>query len=97
MEEKLVMMKTQVVKKIFLVVNGFGRTTILLKFERIIRSIFTSEISIKKTALLIKENGIIANIDIKKQKMHLDLDCDHQRNFHKHTKKNDYYCSIQIW
>ncbi|KAG9307787.1 hypothetical protein G9A89_023352 [Geosiphon pyriformis] len=35
--------KTQFIRKIFSSVNGFGGTTISLKFEEIIRSIFTSE------------------------------------------------------
>ncbi|KAG9292962.1 hypothetical protein G9A89_016324 [Geosiphon pyriformis] len=68
-EGKSVMAKTQLIRKIFLTINGFGETTIPLKFEEIIRSTFTSESSMEKAALLAKEKGIIVNTNLKKQKI----------------------------
>ncbi|KAG9305277.1 hypothetical protein G9A89_007772 [Geosiphon pyriformis] len=49
-----------------------GGATTLLKFEKIIKSTFTLEISIKKAISLAKENGIIANINVKKQEILLN-------------------------
>ncbi|KAG9303877.1 hypothetical protein G9A89_005787 [Geosiphon pyriformis] len=71
-ERKLAMQKTQFVRKIFSKINGFGRTTTPSKFEGIIRSMFTSEESIKKTVLLVGKNGISINNDLRKQGFHLD-------------------------
>ncbi|KAG9304950.1 hypothetical protein G9A89_003119 [Geosiphon pyriformis] len=52
-KEKSAMAKTQLIRKFF---------------SLIIRSIFTSEISMMKTTLLAKKNGIIVNINVKKQR-----------------------------
>ncbi|KAG9299499.1 hypothetical protein G9A89_020670 [Geosiphon pyriformis] len=60
-ERKLTMAKTQFIRKLFSSVNGFEGATTFLKFKEIIKSIFTSEISMMKTTLLAKENGIIIN------------------------------------
>ncbi|KAG9306574.1 hypothetical protein G9A89_004771 [Geosiphon pyriformis] len=51
------------------------------KTKHIIKSIFTSEISIKKAVLLAKKNKIIANIDVKKQEMHSDQTVIIKKNF----------------
>ncbi|KAG9303966.1 hypothetical protein G9A89_005876 [Geosiphon pyriformis] len=64
---KLVMAKTQFVRKNFLSVNGFGEATTPSKFEGIIRSIFTSESNMEKAVLLAKEKGIVINTDLKRQ------------------------------
>ncbi|KAG9295869.1 hypothetical protein G9A89_006608 [Geosiphon pyriformis] len=71
-EGKLAMTKTQLIRKFFSSVNGFGGATTSLKFERIIRSIFTSEKSIKKAILLAREKGIDVNSDLKRQRIHSD-------------------------
>ncbi|KAG9296144.1 hypothetical protein G9A89_014736 [Geosiphon pyriformis] len=71
-KEKSVMAKTQAVKKLFSLINGFGRVTTPLKFKEIIRFIFTSKISIIKTILLAEENEIIVNVNVKKQEIHLN-------------------------
>ncbi|KAG9296644.1 hypothetical protein G9A89_002915 [Geosiphon pyriformis] len=62
-EEKLAIAKTQLSMVL-------GRATTFSKFERIIKSTFTSKISIMKTTSLAKENGIITNVNIKKQGIH---------------------------
>ncbi|KAG9306353.1 hypothetical protein G9A89_018236 [Geosiphon pyriformis] len=63
------MAKTQFIKKLFLPINNFGEATTPSKFEEIIKFIFTSEISMKKTVLLAKEKEIITNVNVKKQRM----------------------------
>ncbi|KAG9284465.1 hypothetical protein G9A89_014069 [Geosiphon pyriformis] len=64
--------KTQFIRKIFLLVNSFGKATTPSKFEEIIRSIFTSENSMEKAMLLVKEKRIVVNTDLKRQEIHLD-------------------------
>ncbi|KAG9287360.1 hypothetical protein G9A89_023732 [Geosiphon pyriformis] len=64
--------KTQFIRKIFSLVNSFGRATILSKFKEIIRSTFTSENSIEKAILLAKEKEIVINTDLKRQEIHSD-------------------------
>ncbi|KAG9305791.1 hypothetical protein G9A89_001080 [Geosiphon pyriformis] len=64
------MAKTQLIRKIFSLVNGFGGATILSKFDEIIQFIFTLEKSIEITALLAKEKGINVNNDFKRQGIH---------------------------
>ncbi|KAG9291166.1 hypothetical protein G9A89_013038 [Geosiphon pyriformis] len=64
-ERKLATAKTQVIRKLFLTINGFGRATTFSKFKEIIRLTFTSSKSIEKTTLLARKNNIIA-IVIKK-------------------------------
>ncbi|KAG9300158.1 hypothetical protein G9A89_010568 [Geosiphon pyriformis] len=59
-ERKSAMTKTQVIRKLFSGINGFGGATTLSKFERIIRSIFTSEANMEKATSLAKDNNIIA-------------------------------------
>ncbi|KAG9285999.1 hypothetical protein G9A89_022675 [Geosiphon pyriformis] len=71
-KEKSAMAKTQVIKKLFLGINGFGGTTTPSKFKGIIRSIFTSEASIKKATSLAKDNNIIVNNVLKRQEVHSD-------------------------
>ncbi|KAG9294427.1 hypothetical protein G9A89_001932 [Geosiphon pyriformis] len=71
-EGKSVMAKTQLIRKIFSKINGFGRATIPSKFEEIIRSTFTSEKSMKKAASLAGENRIIVNTDLKRQGVRSD-------------------------
>ncbi|KAG9291103.1 hypothetical protein G9A89_012975 [Geosiphon pyriformis] len=66
MEENLTMAKTQLIRKIFSSVNGFGRATTPLKFEGIIRSTFTSKKSINMAVSLARERGIIINTNLKK-------------------------------
>ncbi|KAG9305775.1 hypothetical protein G9A89_001063 [Geosiphon pyriformis] len=71
-EEKLATAKTQVIKKLFSEINGFGEATTPSKFEGIIRSTFTSEESMKRAASLAREKGIIVNSDLKRQEIHSD-------------------------
>ncbi|KAG9294947.1 hypothetical protein G9A89_017741 [Geosiphon pyriformis] len=71
-EEKSAMAKTQVIRKLFLGINGFGRTITPSKFEGIIKSIFTSEASMEKATSLAKDNNIIVNTNLKRQGIHLD-------------------------
>ncbi|KAG9295424.1 hypothetical protein G9A89_013453 [Geosiphon pyriformis] len=66
-KDKSVIAKTQLIRKIFSKINGFGRATTLSKFEGIIRSTFTSKESMKKAASLAGDNGIIVNTDLKRQ------------------------------
>ncbi|KAG9285141.1 hypothetical protein G9A89_000642 [Geosiphon pyriformis] len=61
------MAKTQFVRKFFSLVNGFGGPITPSKFEKIIRSTFTSESSMEKTMLLAKKKEIVVNIDLKRQ------------------------------
>ncbi|KAG9297989.1 hypothetical protein G9A89_018817 [Geosiphon pyriformis] len=71
-EGKSAMAKTQVIRKLFSKINGFGRATTPSKFEGIIRSTFTSSESMEKAMSLVKENNIIVNSDLKKQRIHSD-------------------------
>ncbi|KAG9296810.1 hypothetical protein G9A89_002207 [Geosiphon pyriformis] len=71
-EGKLAMAKTQVIRKLFLKINGFGGATTLSKFKGIIRFTFTSEISMKKAALLARKEEITINTNLKKQRIHSD-------------------------
>ncbi|KAG9298914.1 hypothetical protein G9A89_015936 [Geosiphon pyriformis] len=71
-EGKSAMAKTQVIRKLFSGINGFGGATTPSKFEGIIRSTFMSEENMEKAALLAKEKGIIINSDLKKQEVHSD-------------------------
>ncbi|KAG9288229.1 hypothetical protein G9A89_021260 [Geosiphon pyriformis] len=66
------MAKTQLIRKIFSSVNGFGGATTPSKFEGIVRSTFTSEKSMKKAASLARENNIIVNSDLKRQGIRSD-------------------------
>ncbi|KAG9296077.1 hypothetical protein G9A89_011929 [Geosiphon pyriformis] len=69
MEGKSAITKTQVIRKLFSKINGFGGATTPSKFEEIIRSIFTSEISMKKATLLAREKRITVNTNLKKQEI----------------------------
>ncbi|KAG9304059.1 hypothetical protein G9A89_005969 [Geosiphon pyriformis] len=66
-EGKSATAKTQVIRKLFSGINGFGGATIPSKFEGIIQSTFTSSESIKKTMLLARANNIIVNSNLKRQ------------------------------
>ncbi|KAG9289272.1 hypothetical protein G9A89_007517 [Geosiphon pyriformis] len=66
-EKKSTTTKTQVIRKLFSGINGFGGATTSSKFEEIIRSTFTSEASMEKAASLAKNNNIIVNSDLKRQ------------------------------
>ncbi|KAG9302317.1 hypothetical protein G9A89_008809 [Geosiphon pyriformis] len=68
-EGKLATAKTQLIRKIFSTVNGFGEATTLSKFEGIIRSMFTLEKSIEMATLLAGENKIVVNTNLKKQRV----------------------------
>ncbi|KAG9284464.1 hypothetical protein G9A89_014068 [Geosiphon pyriformis] len=68
-EGKLAMAKTQFTRNFFSIINGFGGATTFSKFEKIIRSTFISEESIKKTTLLARENEITVNSNFKKQRI----------------------------
>ncbi|KAG9293686.1 hypothetical protein G9A89_019023 [Geosiphon pyriformis] len=72
MEGKSAMAKTQFIRKIFSLVNSFGRATTPSKFERIIRSMFTSEESMINATSLAREKRIDVNSDLKKQEIHSD-------------------------
>ncbi|KAG9300794.1 hypothetical protein G9A89_023592 [Geosiphon pyriformis] len=71
-EDKSVTVKTQLIRKLFSKINGFGRATTPSKFEGIIRSMFTSSENIEKAASLAKKNNIIVNSDLKRQGIRLD-------------------------
>ncbi|KAG9294995.1 hypothetical protein G9A89_017789 [Geosiphon pyriformis] len=71
-EGKSAMTKTQVIRNLFSKINSFGGTTTSLKFEGIIRFIFTLEISIEKATLLARKKGITVNTDLKKQGIRSD-------------------------
>ncbi|KAG9285895.1 hypothetical protein G9A89_013320 [Geosiphon pyriformis] len=64
--------KTQLIRKIFSSVNGFGGATTPSKFERIIQSTFTSEKSMNMVAFLAREREIIINTNFKKSGVHSD-------------------------
>ncbi|KAG9303415.1 hypothetical protein G9A89_013741 [Geosiphon pyriformis] len=66
-EEKSATAKTQVIRKLFLTINGFGGATIPSNFEGIIQSTFTSSESMEKATSLARENNIIVNSDLKRQ------------------------------
>ncbi|KAG9290555.1 hypothetical protein G9A89_020925 [Geosiphon pyriformis] len=71
-EGKLATAKTQVIRKLFSKINGFGGATTPSKFEGIIRLMFTSEKNMRKAASLAKKEGIIVNNNVKKQGLHSD-------------------------
>ncbi|KAG9285553.1 hypothetical protein G9A89_006541 [Geosiphon pyriformis] len=71
-EGKSATAKTQLIRKIFSTVNGFGGITTPSKFKGIIRSTFTSEKSIEMAMSLARENKIIINTNLKKQEVHSD-------------------------
>ncbi|KAG9304013.1 hypothetical protein G9A89_005923 [Geosiphon pyriformis] len=71
-EGKSATAKTQLIRKLFLKINGFGGVTTPSKFEGIIRSTFTSSKSMEKTTSLAKVNNIIVNSNLKRQGIHLD-------------------------
>ncbi|KAG9295592.1 hypothetical protein G9A89_000957 [Geosiphon pyriformis] len=68
-EEISAMAKTYAIRKLFSEINGFEGVTTSSKFEEIIRSTFTSEASIEKAVSLAKENNIIVNSDLKRQRV----------------------------
>ncbi|KAG9306177.1 hypothetical protein G9A89_016081 [Geosiphon pyriformis] len=68
-EGKSAMAKTQVIRKLFSKINGFGGATTLSKFEEIIRLMFTSSESIEKAVLLARENNVIVNSNLKRQEI----------------------------
>ncbi|KAG9288466.1 hypothetical protein G9A89_015672 [Geosiphon pyriformis] len=71
-EGKSAMAKTHVIRKLFSEINGFGGATTPLKFEGIIKSTFTSKASMEKAISLARENNIIINSDLKKQRIRSD-------------------------
>ncbi|KAG9304383.1 hypothetical protein G9A89_019945 [Geosiphon pyriformis] len=71
-KEKLAMTKTQVIRRLFSGINGFGGATILSKFERIIRSMFTLSENMKKAVSLARKNNIIVNSNLKRQRIRSD-------------------------
>ncbi|KAG9286815.1 hypothetical protein G9A89_012365 [Geosiphon pyriformis] len=71
-EKKSAMAKTQLIRKNFSSVNGFGRATTLLKFEGIIQSTFTSKKNIEMVASLARKKRIDINSNLKKQEIRLD-------------------------
>ncbi|KAG9293148.1 hypothetical protein G9A89_010485 [Geosiphon pyriformis] len=60
-EGKSATAKTQLIRKLFSKINGFGGATTSSKFEGIIRLTFTSLESLEKATSLAKENNIIVN------------------------------------
>ncbi|KAG9291647.1 hypothetical protein G9A89_022066 [Geosiphon pyriformis] len=59
-------------KKIFYQVDGFGDVSALSKFLDIIRSFFTSELSLIKAKELAVSEKILVNIDVRKPNIHSD-------------------------
>ncbi|KAG9285914.1 hypothetical protein G9A89_013339 [Geosiphon pyriformis] len=68
-ERKLATAKTQVIRKLFSGINGFGGATTPSKFEGIIRSTFMSEKNMERAASLTRKKGIIVNSDLKRQEI----------------------------
>ncbi|KAG9291583.1 hypothetical protein G9A89_022002 [Geosiphon pyriformis] len=66
-KEKSTTAKTQLIKKFFSSVNGFGGATTSSKFEKIIQSTFISKKSMEITALLAREKEITINNNLKRQ------------------------------
>ncbi|KAG9291939.1 hypothetical protein G9A89_004877 [Geosiphon pyriformis] len=64
--------KLMAVKKIFYQIDGFGGASTLLKFSGIIKSFFTSKLSLKKTKKLAIHEKIVVNNDVR-QKILVDL------------------------
>ncbi|KAG9295930.1 hypothetical protein G9A89_006669 [Geosiphon pyriformis] len=62
----------EVIRKLFSEINGFGGATTSLKFEGIIKSMFTLSESMEKAVLLARENNIIVNSDLKRQRIYSD-------------------------
>ncbi|KAG9289902.1 hypothetical protein G9A89_010208 [Geosiphon pyriformis] len=71
-EGKLATAKTYAIRKLFSRINGFGGATTPSKFEEIIRSTFISEASMKKATSLARENDIIVNSNLKRQRIGSD-------------------------
>ncbi|KAG9300255.1 hypothetical protein G9A89_011328 [Geosiphon pyriformis] len=71
-EEKSATAKTQLIRKIFLLVNGFGGATIFSKFKEIIRSTFTSEKSMEMAMSLAREKEINVNSNFRRQGIRSD-------------------------
>ncbi|KAG9291895.1 hypothetical protein G9A89_004833 [Geosiphon pyriformis] len=71
-KKKSTMVKTQLIREIFSLVNSFGRTTTPSKFEGIIRSIFTLEKSMEMAVLLARKKEININSNLKRQEMRSD-------------------------
>ncbi|KAG9287176.1 hypothetical protein G9A89_003024 [Geosiphon pyriformis] len=71
-KNKSVIVKTQLVRKIFSFVNGFGGATILSKFEGIIRSTFTSEKRININSDL-KKQGICSDRTVVIKKISMNM------------------------
>ncbi|KAG9299134.1 hypothetical protein G9A89_020447 [Geosiphon pyriformis] len=63
------MVKTQLIRKFFSLVNGFGGATTPSKFKEIIRFTFTSEKSMNMAASLAREKEIVINTDLKKSEV----------------------------
>ncbi|KAG9291876.1 hypothetical protein G9A89_012161 [Geosiphon pyriformis] len=64
--------KTQIIRKLFSRINGFGGATTPSKFKGIIRSTFTSSESMEKAVSLARENDIIVNSNLKRQGVRSD-------------------------
>ncbi|KAG9285557.1 hypothetical protein G9A89_006545 [Geosiphon pyriformis] len=60
------------VRKLFLKINGFGKTSIPSKFFGIIQTTFTSKLSLIKTTKLATDMKILVNADLKKLTGHSD-------------------------
>ncbi|KAG9300300.1 hypothetical protein G9A89_011373 [Geosiphon pyriformis] len=71
-ENKSTTAKTQLIRKIFSLVNGFGGATTLSKFEKIIRFTFTSEKSMEIATLLARKKEININSNLKRQEIRSD-------------------------
>ncbi|KAG9307732.1 hypothetical protein G9A89_023297 [Geosiphon pyriformis] len=64
--------KIMSIKKIFYQIDGFEGASTLSKFPGIIRSFFTSELSLKKARELTTHEKIVVNVDVKQINKHLD-------------------------
>ncbi|KAG9286448.1 hypothetical protein G9A89_014614 [Geosiphon pyriformis] len=71
-EGKSAMAKTQLIRKIFSTVNGFGGATTSSKFEEIIQSTFILEKNMKMATSLAREKRIDINTNLKKSGVHSD-------------------------
>ncbi|KAG9305928.1 hypothetical protein G9A89_016581 [Geosiphon pyriformis] len=70
--EKSAQKKLVIVRKLFSKINGFGRASTSSKFVEIIKTTFTSELSLAQTSKKAEEAKILVNSNLKKLSGHSD-------------------------
>ncbi|KAG9286133.1 hypothetical protein G9A89_010147 [Geosiphon pyriformis] len=96
-EKKSATAKTQVIRKLFSGINGFGGAITPSKFEGIIRSMFTSSESMEKAESLARANNIIVNNNLKRQGVCSDRAIVIKEISMNMPKGNDCRHSIRVW